>query len=227
MGLKAISEVGNGLYFFIENNEVISESFADALGGLLTTFAQNIEIKLQAAMDGYRIVKVRSKKKHQVHASGASASITVGDLQSEEVHEVLLQIALPGETPSSREQNEQVRDAVLRADAIDSIEEAVKAADRGDFDAARERIRRSRATTAAVDSAMSRMLMADYDEAADGLQSTMAYRRKGAKMMKGRMQSHQAQRSNFVWSDAANDDGEERDVYSTSSKKAFRAKAKK
>merc|ERR1719408_446941 len=63
--LKAISEVGNGLYFFIENNEVISESFADALGGLLTTFAQNIEIKLQAAMDGYRIVKVRSKKKHQ------------------------------------------------------------------------------------------------------------------------------------------------------------------
>merc|ERR1711916_256209 len=133
----------------------------------------------------------------------------------------------PGETPSSREQNEQVRDAVLRADAIDSIEEAVKAADRGDFDAARERIRRSRATTAAVDSAMSRMLMADYDEAADGLQSTMAYRRKGAKMMKGRMQSHQAQRSNFVWSDAANDDGEERDVYSTSSKKAFRAKAKK
>lgn len=44
--LEAIADAGNGTYYFIEQSENIPEAFADALGGLLSVCAQNIELRI-------------------------------------------------------------------------------------------------------------------------------------------------------------------------------------
>lgn len=46
--LTKIAEVGNGMFYYIENPESIPESFCDCMGGLLSVAAQNIELTLQA-----------------------------------------------------------------------------------------------------------------------------------------------------------------------------------
>ena len=46
--LRTIAEAGNGLFYFIENQESIPESFCDCLGGLLSVAAQNLVLTLKA-----------------------------------------------------------------------------------------------------------------------------------------------------------------------------------
>ena len=38
--LKAVSDAGNGLFYYIDNADSIPESFCDCLGGLLSVAAQ-------------------------------------------------------------------------------------------------------------------------------------------------------------------------------------------
>ena len=46
--LEAISTQGGGVYYYIDSNEKIPESFADCLGGLLSVVGQNLSLKLEA-----------------------------------------------------------------------------------------------------------------------------------------------------------------------------------
>ncbi|XP_065174635.1 uncharacterized protein LOC135804642, partial [Sycon ciliatum] len=46
--LQALSDAGNGVYYYIDTSEKIPESFADCLGGLLSTAAQNIYLEITA-----------------------------------------------------------------------------------------------------------------------------------------------------------------------------------
>ena len=46
--LKAISDAGNGMYYLVENEENIGESFAHCLGGLASTVAQGIQMTVTA-----------------------------------------------------------------------------------------------------------------------------------------------------------------------------------
>eukprot|EP00800_Vazella_pourtalesii_P016033 TRINITY_DN449_c0_g1_i1.p1 TRINITY_DN449_c0_g1~~TRINITY_DN449_c0_g1_i1.p1 ORF type:complete len:314 (-),score=75.67 TRINITY_DN449_c0_g1_i1:118-1059(-) len=46
--LRTIAEAGNGLFYFIDNQESIPESFCDCLGGLLSVAAQNLVLTLTA-----------------------------------------------------------------------------------------------------------------------------------------------------------------------------------
>lgn len=53
--LRTIAEAGNGLFYFIDNQESIPESFCDCLGGLLSVAAQNLVLTLTAeCMVGFR-----------------------------------------------------------------------------------------------------------------------------------------------------------------------------
>jgi uncharacterized protein YegL len=93
--LKEISEVGSGMYYFIESNEIIPESFADCLGGLLSVVAQNIRLTITASIDGLVIEKVHSAFKQDLSEDHRKATITMGDIQSEEKRDILLSYTLP------------------------------------------------------------------------------------------------------------------------------------
>ena len=57
--LKKIAEVGNGMFYFVENARQIEETFASCIGGLLSVCAQNIVFTIRALAPA-RIVKVHS-----------------------------------------------------------------------------------------------------------------------------------------------------------------------
>jgi len=94
--LKAISDRGNGVYFFLKDKDDIPEAFADCLGGLLSVVGQNFTLNIEG-INGNQITQVHSKFKHTLN--NGSASITLGDIQSEEVRDILVSLTtctLPG-----------------------------------------------------------------------------------------------------------------------------------
>ncbi|KAI6649334.1 hypothetical protein LOD99_11700 [Oopsacas minuta] len=92
--LKDISQAANGVYFFIDTNEKIPESFADCLGGLLSTVGQNISLKVELS-NGATITEFIAKKTPTFNANKTSAEVALGDLQSEEQRDVLMELQLP------------------------------------------------------------------------------------------------------------------------------------
>jgi len=105
--LRGIAECASaGTYYFIENEEMIPESFASALGGLLSVVAQNITITFQAAEDHIIEKAPFSVKSSDVTTTEMPKMCTVrfGDIFSEEKRDMLLDIKLPalkGPTESS------------------------------------------------------------------------------------------------------------------------------
>ncbi|EDQ88136.1 uncharacterized protein MONBRDRAFT_33043 [Monosiga brevicollis MX1] len=93
--LRQLSETGNGMYYFIESNDIIPESFGDCLGGLLSVFAQNIEVKLSAVHPEATIKRVCMQRAATLADDRRTATFTIGDIQSEEVKEVLFEVNLP------------------------------------------------------------------------------------------------------------------------------------
>jgi len=55
--LNAVANAANGMYYYIAKEDDISVSFGDALGGLLSVAAQNIEITI-TPINGTKIIKV-------------------------------------------------------------------------------------------------------------------------------------------------------------------------
>lgn len=93
--LKMISEYGGGMYYYIESNDLISASFGDCLGGLLSVVGQNITLEIDALSDGYAIEEVCIKKPSKIEHGGLKATVELGDLQSEETRDVLLKVKMP------------------------------------------------------------------------------------------------------------------------------------
>ncbi len=87
--VRAISEAGNGLYYYMENEDMISQAFADCLGGLLSVSAQNIKLNI-APVGDVNLVQVHSKYKHNVTENGIE--LNIGDLYSDEQRDIVLQI---------------------------------------------------------------------------------------------------------------------------------------
>lgn len=96
--LRGLSEAARaGTYYFIENEELIPESFASALGGLLSVVAQNITVTIEA-LDGHTIERAPfSAKKSDVVTKDMPRKCTVrfGDIFSEEKRDMLLDVKLP------------------------------------------------------------------------------------------------------------------------------------
>uniref|UniRef100_T2ME29 Inter-alpha-trypsin inhibitor heavy chain H3 n=1 Tax=Hydra vulgaris TaxID=6087 RepID=T2ME29_HYDVU len=89
--LKEISDAGSGMYYYIENVDMIAEAFGQCLGGLLSTVAQGIQVEIM--MEN----KVSIKKVHSnqpTEKQGSSIKINMGDLQSEESRDVVLELSI-------------------------------------------------------------------------------------------------------------------------------------
>jgi hypothetical protein len=59
--LQGIAESGRGSYFYIESEATITSSFADALGGILTTVARGLRLSLNVSA-GAKITKVQKRR---------------------------------------------------------------------------------------------------------------------------------------------------------------------
>eukprot|EP00483_Globobulimina_turgida_P011331 UN11353 len=59
--LQEIAERGNGMYSFIETQDLIAETFAEALGGLVSVCGQNLYVTI-SALNNVAIHKCLSKR---------------------------------------------------------------------------------------------------------------------------------------------------------------------
>ena len=92
--LEAISERGAGVYYYIDQNEKIPESFADCLGGLLSTVGQNVSLNF-AAVDGATLTKVHHRRADALTDAGTHCVVNLGDVQSEEGKDIVVEMKLP------------------------------------------------------------------------------------------------------------------------------------
>jgi uncharacterized protein YegL len=92
--LRAISDCGKGMYYFIETLDDIAECFGDCLGGLLSVVAQNLTLTMECAK-GITIKKVLSQVRNGDKLSGDKIDIQLGDLYSEEERDIIVMATLP------------------------------------------------------------------------------------------------------------------------------------
>eukprot|EP01122_Echinamoeba_exundans_P013147 TRINITY_DN5688_c0_g1_i1.p1 TRINITY_DN5688_c0_g1~~TRINITY_DN5688_c0_g1_i1.p1 ORF type:complete len:630 (+),score=185.58 TRINITY_DN5688_c0_g1_i1:47-1891(+) len=100
--LKAISDSGRGMYYFIQNADQIPPAFTDCLAGLLSVFAQEVVMTLEP-LNGCEIVKADTKFK--VTQEGGVTNVNIGDVQSEEHRDILFRVSVPA-LPSPMDQFE-------------------------------------------------------------------------------------------------------------------------
>ncbi|XP_066930326.1 uncharacterized protein [Clytia hemisphaerica] len=74
--LTKISDAGNGMYYYIENEDKIAESFAHCLGGLMSTVGQGIQLHVNLEQ-GVTIKNVHTVKPFQ-KISDQSVKIDIG-----------------------------------------------------------------------------------------------------------------------------------------------------
>ena len=115
--------------------------------------------------------------------------------------------------------NAMVLDAVDRQRTIDSMAEARRWAEQGNYEAARATVHAAYRLTAVNHSEAAAGYLADMDEGLLNLSSAGIYQARGAHQMASAVQSHSAQRSNRVWSDDAT-----RSPYATPTKMRMRSK---
>lgn len=96
--LKDISDAGEGMYYFIENEDSIAGGFADCLGGLLTTIGQGLELRIDAH-EGITISQILTVKQLQTIVEGKSYRIALGDIQEGEERDIPFEINLPNGSP--------------------------------------------------------------------------------------------------------------------------------
>ena len=92
--LQALSDAGNGVYFYIDSSEKIPESFADCLGGLLSTAAQNITVDITME-NGCKVAHAYAGRSTKSTDSGTNLSLPIGDIQSEECRDLVFCVELP------------------------------------------------------------------------------------------------------------------------------------
>ena len=92
--LEDISNQGNGAYYFIDSQEKVPESFASCLGGLLSTVGQNISLTIELENGGV-IKEFTAKNNPKYNENKTRAEVVLGDLQSEETRDVLMELTLP------------------------------------------------------------------------------------------------------------------------------------
>lgn len=92
--LREISEVGGGVYYFVQNVDSVSLAFADCLGGLLSVVAQNIKLKF-LGKNGCIIRSIKTRKTTNAIVPEKHYEIEMGDLYGEEERDVLIEVSMP------------------------------------------------------------------------------------------------------------------------------------
>ncbi|KAL0479465.1 secreted protein with Ig-like and vWFA domains, partial [Acrasis kona] len=86
--LRAVAEAGTGLYYYIQKNDEIPQSFSDCLGGLLSVSAQNIKLKIDP-IDGCTLKAVRTDYKKP-----SENEIIIGDLYAGETKDIVFEVGV-------------------------------------------------------------------------------------------------------------------------------------
>lgn len=89
--LADFAKSGSGNYAFIRNPDDALSAFAKELGGLLSTYAQNIEVVLEA-QNGHVLSEVLSDV--DVREDGGKVTIRVPDILAEEVRQLVVSVKL-------------------------------------------------------------------------------------------------------------------------------------
>lgn len=98
--LRSLSELGQGMYYYIDEPTRIPESIADCFGGLVSVVAQNLSVQL-TAHNGAAIRFVHSSIPAVISADGQTAMFRLSDLQAEESRDVPVVLALPATAAAS------------------------------------------------------------------------------------------------------------------------------
>ncbi|CAN6288033.1 unnamed protein product [Urochloa humidicola] len=94
--MHAIAEATGGTFAFVENQEVIQDSFAQCIGGLLSVVVQDARLAVTCAHPGVRVREVKSGRyESRVAEDGASATVDVGELYAGEERRFLLFVDVP------------------------------------------------------------------------------------------------------------------------------------
>jgi len=95
--IRAISEAGNGTYYYVERNDDLPVAFADCLGGLMSVAAQNVKLTFDAT-NGAKLARVYADAyKVKVEQDGNKQVVTLGDLFSEERKDVVFAVTPPAD----------------------------------------------------------------------------------------------------------------------------------
>jgi hypothetical protein len=92
--LREISDVGGGVYYFVQSVDGVSLAFADCLGGLLSVVAQNIKLEC-FGMHGCKIESIKTRKTTNVIVPNKHYEIEMGDLYGEEERDVFIEVSMP------------------------------------------------------------------------------------------------------------------------------------
>lgn len=92
--LRAISEVGSGVYYFVQNVDGVSLAFADCLGGILSVVAQNIKVEC-FGKNGCTIRSIKTRKPTKAVIPNRHYEVELGDLYGEEERDVLIEVSMP------------------------------------------------------------------------------------------------------------------------------------
>eukprot|EP01125_Pyxidicula_operculata_P019302 TRINITY_DN698_c1_g3_i2.p1 TRINITY_DN698_c1_g3~~TRINITY_DN698_c1_g3_i2.p1 ORF type:complete len:1226 (-),score=381.44 TRINITY_DN698_c1_g3_i2:32-3709(-) len=91
--LRQVSDRGGGMYYYIPDTTMVKQSFADCLGGLLSTVACDVSLRFDADK-GVKINKVHGQY-NITPISTTITSIQLGDLYAEEKRNVLFSVDIP------------------------------------------------------------------------------------------------------------------------------------
>lgn len=95
--LSSLASLGKGNFAFIDNPDKAATAFARELGGLLSTYAQNIVVEIEP-QGGHEITKVISDVTSE--ADGKNVKIEVADLLSEETRHIVLAVKTAAQSQS-------------------------------------------------------------------------------------------------------------------------------
>lgn len=99
--LTSISEAGNGMYYYVKNEEAIPDAFGDALGGLVSVVAQNVKLSMEVIDSDGKIVKVLSTlRDSESDPQGKFMRANLGDIYSEESKDIIVNVRLSQCTPT-------------------------------------------------------------------------------------------------------------------------------
>lgn len=90
--LRAISNAGNGSYYFVDEVDALRSAFGDCLGGILSVVAQNLELEIEA-VNGAMITKVHHRDAVVLEET-KRYRIPYHDLYGEEKRDVLVSMRL-------------------------------------------------------------------------------------------------------------------------------------
>jgi len=89
--MTTIATVGEGVYYFIENNDAIATAYGDCLGGLLSVVAQNISLTIEP-IGKTNTIQVMGQ--HKMTTEGKKSTITLKDLFGEEKRDIVIKFGV-------------------------------------------------------------------------------------------------------------------------------------